>query len=342
MPLPDYNVLPAPLWLITTLHLLMLTLHFLAMNLLVGGLIAVLWGKFTNRWDHPVVKKFVGLFPTAMAATVTLGVAPLLFLQLVYHRQVYSAAIVSGWFWLGVVVAVIVAYYFLYGAAMSQRKGAGNKPVYLLIALISLLYVSFIYSSVFSMAERPALYSRLYAADQSGLIINPEIGDYIFRWLHMIFGAMTVGGFFVGMLGKDNEEAFKVGRGFFLWGMVIASAFGLGYLLSLGEILPKLMRTPAIWALTLSILLSAGSLHFFFTKRFLPAGLMLSVSLLGMVIMRHYVRLLELSDQFDPATIPVKPQWSVFLVFVIFFVIALGLLWYMLKLFFDKKQSASA
>ena len=102
MNLPDYNFIPAPLWLITVLHILTLTLHFVAMNFLVGGVIIVLWGKFTDRWNHPVVKKFISAFPSAMAATVTLGVAPLLFVQLVYHRQVYAASIVSGWpIWVG-------------------------------------------------------------------------------------------------------------------------------------------------------------------------------------------------------------------------------------------------
>ena len=38
-PLPDYQFLPAPLWLITVLHILTLTLHFAAMNFLLGGLI---------------------------------------------------------------------------------------------------------------------------------------------------------------------------------------------------------------------------------------------------------------------------------------------------------------
>jgi hypothetical protein len=342
MQLPDYNFLPAPLWLITVLHLLTLTLHFLAMNFLVGGIIAVLWGKFANRWDHPVVQKFVTLFPTALAATVTLGVAPLLFLQLVFHRQAYAASIVSAWFWLGIIGAVIVAYYLLYAAAMSQMKGKGRRPAYLSVALLCLIYVSFVYSSIFSMAERPALYAKLYAADQSGLVLNPEIGDYLFRWLHMIFGAITVGGFFVGMLGKDNDEAFKVGRGFFLWGMVVTSVFGLGYLLTLGDALPKLMHTPAIYALTFGVLLAAGSLHFFFTKKFLPAFLMVFVSLLGMVITRHYVRLLNLADSFDPGAIPIKTQWSIFMVFLLFFVIAIGVVWYMVRLFFAEDKSPVA
>ena len=138
-----------------------------------------------------------------MAATVTLGVAPLLFLQVVYPRQTYAAAITSGWFWLNVITAVIIAYYALYRASLKgERTGKISLPV-LGLALLGLIYVSLVYSSVFSMAERPGLIHDLYAKDQSGLAWNNAPGDYILRWLHMILGAVTVGGFFVGMLGRN-------------------------------------------------------------------------------------------------------------------------------------------
>lgn len=333
--LPDYQFLPAPLWLITVLHILTLTLHLAAMNFLLGGLIIVLFGKFTDKWNHPVVQQFIKLFPAAMAATVTLGVAPLLFVQLVYPVQIYSAAIVSAWFFLAIVAAVIVAYYFLYASSFA-RKGSSRYPAFMTIALLLLLYVSFTYSNVFSIAERPALAAQLYAGNQSGFQLNPNIGEWIWRWLHMVLGAVTVAGFFVGLLGRKHDEAFNTGKTFFLWGMVGAMIVGLIYLLTLADILKAIMRSPAIWWMTVSIILSLGSLHFFFKKKFLPASLMLFVSLLGMVVLRHYVRLIQLQDHFDPSSWAIKPQWGVFALFLVCFVLAVGLVWYMLKLFFRK------
>lgn len=338
MQLPDYNFLSAPLWLINLLHWITLTLHFAAMNFLVGGLIAILWGKFTDRWNHPVVQKFVTLFPTALAATVSFGVAPLLFLQLVYHRQVYAASIVSAWFWLGIVGAVIVGYYLLYAASMSQKKGKGNRPAYLIGALVCFVYVSLVYSSIFSMAERPDIIASVYAGNQSGWAINPDIHGYGYRWLHMVFGAITVGGFFVGWLGKNHDDAYKVGRAFFLWGTVIAGTFGTFYLISLGEHLRPFMRTPGIWALTLGIILSAGSLHFFFKKKFVGAAAMVFTSLLAMVLTRHYVRLVHLSGSFEPESLAVRPQWSIFVVFVLFFLIAIAVVWYMVRVFVKESK----
>ena len=67
---PVSDFLSAPLWIVTVLHIITLTLHFIAMNFMFGGIIVILWGKFTDRWHNPVVQKFVSLFPASMAATI--------------------------------------------------------------------------------------------------------------------------------------------------------------------------------------------------------------------------------------------------------------------------------
>jgi hypothetical protein len=338
--LPDYHFLSAPLWLVTVLHLLTLTLHFFAMNILVGGAAITLWASARNRWDGTQAVDFSRLFPAATAATVTLGVAPLLFLQLVYPGQVYAAAIVSGWFWLLVIAAVIVAYYAFYRASFSgQRTGRANL-VMLTLAMAGLVYVSLVYSSVFSMAEQPALIRSLYAKDQSGWVWNPAIGSYALRWLHMLLGALTVGGFFVGMTGKDNPKVLATGKAAFAGGMGLAAAAGFAYLLVLMPYLEAIMRSLAIWSLAASILLSLAALHFYFRKSYWIAGVALFLSVFGMVYLRHTVRILRLKETFEPTAWRIAPQWSPFLLFLVCFVVMLAVLVWMFWLFFGAKNQA--
>ena len=334
MNLPDSNILPAPLWLITSLHVITLSLHFVAMNFVLGGILIVLAGRFDRGWDNLAVRRFVALFSSATAATVTLGVAPLLFLQLVYPLQMYPASIVSAWFFLLVIPAVILVYYLLYAASFAAKAGAPARGRYLWPALLGLLYVSLVYSSVFSMAEHPDLIRRLYAQGQEGFRWNPAVGDYAFRWLHMVLGALTVGGFFAGILGMEDTAVFSAGKKVFAYGMAAASVAGLAYLLSLGESLSALMRTPAIWGLTAGIVLSLGSLHLYFKRRFFFAGTALFASLLLMVITRHELRLLRLQGSFDPVSWRVAPQWAAFLIFLVSFAVAVLFVVYMLRLFF--------
>jgi hypothetical protein len=341
MSLPEYNFIPAPLWLVTVLHVLTLTLHFVAMNFVLGGLLVLLFGRIENKWENPTVRNFVRLLPVAMAATVTLGVAPLLFVQLVYAKPVYAASITSAWFWLGIIGAIIVGYYFLYASSFSSHLNAGRLPVFLSLAAITAVYVAFVYSTVFSMVEKPDVYEALYAANQSGLVINTDVGSWIFRWIHMILGALTVGAFFVGVLGRNDEPVFSTSKKYFIGGMIAAMVVGFVYLFTLGDYILAVMRSITIWAVTVGLVLSLLALFSFIKRRFVITGLLLFVSLAAMVIARHSLRTIHLDGRFDPSAIPVSPQWSVFGMFLVFFVIALALVAYMIKaLFSDQGQEA--
>lgn len=329
MQLPDYDFLPAPLWLLTLLHIVTLTLHFLAMNFLLGGVVVVLFGKIEDRWSHPIVRRFVVLFPSVMAATITLGVAPLLFLQLVYPRQVYSAAIASGWFWMMIVVAAMTAYYLFYSASFRVARSR-PKAIQLGIAAVALIYVSLTYSTVFSLVENPELIATVYAADQRGLVMNPQIGSWIFRWGHMLFGALAVGGFFVGLLGRDDEKLFSLGRNIYLGGILLSSLFGLIWLFTLGDALPRFMQSLGVWYLTGAIVLAVVAFLLYAKRAFVVSGLSLFLSMLGMVATRHELRLVQLGDALRiPA---VRPQWDVFAIFLVCFLIAIGLVVWMLRM----------
>lgn len=342
--LPDYDFLPAPLWLITVLHLLTLALHFVAMNFLVGGLVTVLFGRIDERWRNPVVLKLVKLFPTLLAATVTLGVAPLLFVQLTYGGQIYPASIVSGWWWFLVPFVVIVGYYLLYGASFAKEK-TGRSGVWMTVALLCLVYVSVVYSSVFSMAERPDLQKELYAADPSGLAISSNVGGWIFRWLHMLTGAVMVGAFLVAVLGRDDEQVAKAARTFFVVGLVLAAVTGVAYMMSLGDALRPFMRSSGIGLVTVGALLALAAVWTFLKRRLVLTGSLVFVSLATMVIARHVVRLVVLPEAVRPSAVyadKVVPQWGVFGIFLVCFVLALALVGYMLRLFVTDREDTAA
>ena len=170
--------------------------------------------------------------------------------------------------------------------------------------------------------------------------IGGHYDTYLNMPLVMVEESVTVGGFFVGWLGRNDAEAYAVGKRFYIWGMIVASVFGLGYFGTMTELMKPFMKSPAIWWLTASILLSAGSLHLFFKKRFSASGLTLLVSLAGMIMIRHYVRLFRLGEYLPPA--PFKAQWSVIVMFIACLVIAVALLWYMLRIYFAEKMIAGA
>ena len=154
-----------------------------------------------------------------MAATVTFGVAPLLFLQLVFGRLVYSASIVSAWFWLMIVAVVITGYYFLYGAAFAGKERGKRIRTCLTISLFCFIYVSFIYSSVFSMAERPELIKMLYAFVYLAILIS-FINLFTMAWVDSLVRTKEIGIRKINGA-KTHEIITMLNKGFAKW-VVIA------------------------------------------------------------------------------------------------------------------------
>ncbi|HSM14330.1 MAG TPA: hypothetical protein VLA66_09695 [Thermoanaerobaculia bacterium] len=341
---PDYEFLSAPLPVVTALHLITLTLHFAAMGTLFGGLGALLLARVPDRHARPGARRLVRLLPSLMAATVTLGVAPLLFLQLVYHRQAYAAAIASAWLWLAVPAAAMAAYFLLYAGAGRPGDPNGAQPLGAgsWIAFGLLAFVALVYSSVFTLAETPGALAATWSANASGFAINPDFARWVPRWLHMVTGALAVGSFALAAFGRDDEKLFPAARGLYLWSMIAAMLLGVATLAGLGDGIAPYMRSAAVWWMLVSLALALGSLHLLFRKKLVASGALLFVSLFAMVVNRHLARLVALDGALDPSTLPVRPQWGVFALFLLCFVAMLAVGGWMLRLYFSARAETPA
>lgn len=343
---PAYEFLSVPLPVVTVLHLLTLTLHLAAMSAVFGGLGALLLARVPGRLELAGGRRFVRLAPTLMAATVTLGVAPLLFLQLVYHRQVYAAAIASAWYWLAVPAAVVAAYYLLYAQAFragaATAAGAAVATTPLVLAFLLLAFVSMVYSAVFTLAETPRTLAAAWSADPSGLVLDPDLGRWLPRWLHVVAGAVMTGAFALAAFARDDERLSGTARAICGGSFLAAVLLGFGALAGLREALPRYMSSAAILWLLASLLLALGALHFLFRGRLVPAGAALFVSLFAMVVQRHLARDLMLRGALDPAALPVRPQWDVFALFLACFVAMLAVGAWMLRAFFRASATVDA
>ena len=127
IPLADPLPQPAPAWLLWALLQLTFFLHLLAMNVVLGGSILVLHWRASRRKEGAehraeITRVFARALPVAIAAAVTLGVAPLLFVQVLYGRLFLPSSVLMAWWWLAVVPLIILAYYGAYALAFFMRK----------------------------------------------------------------------------------------------------------------------------------------------------------------------------------------------------------------------------
>ena len=81
----DPMPVPAPIWLLKALLWLTFSIHLVFMNLTLGGaLLAAVYAFRGRERDRSVSRSLAKMLPFTMAFTITFGVAPLLFVQVLY------------------------------------------------------------------------------------------------------------------------------------------------------------------------------------------------------------------------------------------------------------------
>lgn len=99
-------------WLV--LYLATWVLHFVLVSHVLVGSGYALVQSLRGRDDDPLAARARDLLPFMLGCGITAGVAPLLFLQLLYQERFYTANLLLGPRWGAVVPALIVGFYALY------------------------------------------------------------------------------------------------------------------------------------------------------------------------------------------------------------------------------------
>ena len=357
IPQPDPLALPAPAWLLWALLLLTIFLHLVPMNLVLGGsIIGAIARVRGRRPDRPHEARLahiaVKAMPVLISVTVTLGVAALLFLQVLYGRLFFTSAVVMGWWWLSVIGLLILTYYAAYLMAMRESSlGAAGTFLAWLIAAVAGL-IALIYSNNMTLMLKPAEMVALYAASGAGTQLNLLDHSLLPRHLHMVLGAIAVSGLAIAVLGvvrgtKDaafGQWAVRYGAFVCTAATVVNIFAGLWWLAALPrDVLLRFMGGDmrAMGELLAGILLTlTGAGHTVLAVTGKRPGVMVSIAagtlLAGIAMMlltRDAVRRFSLDLAGYETVNWVAPQWGPIAIFFVLFVLAIGTVAWMTRAF---------
>jgi hypothetical protein len=340
-PIPSADPLPqpAPSWLLWGLLLATFLLHLVAMNLVMGGSVLGAFAAWrARRGDHPHHRRLVQwlsrVMPIALAATINFGVAPLLFLQVLYGRLFFTSSVLLGWFWFAVIPLILVAYSSTYLLAFKGEKLGAWEGVLRVFTIVNLLAIAFLFSNNMSLMLRPDLFRALYASGVPRL----NIGDPTLwpRFGHMVMGSLAVGSMWVAGYGlwKSRHDlefgnwAMRYGAAWFSSITAVNILFGFWFLFSLpattmARFMGDVPLAASLLALGMFFGLGSMSIMFMAANSPQPAPMVkmgmaaLVLTLLCMVLIRDQVRrgALALSG-YDPVTW-VAPQWGNIAVFAV-------------------------
>ena len=303
LPGPDPLPLPLPPGALKALLTATFALHLLAVNLAVGGGLLLAVHALRGRpEDRDLVRRLAPALPPSLTAAITLGVAPLLFLQLLYGQFFYTATVLTAFPWLALLAFLMGGYVWLYRFAGAGEAGETQAAAGLLASVL-LLAAGFSLVNATTLSLRPDLWAAHAAASPRGLRLNLADATLIPRFLHMGVGFVAVAGLLLAAWGAWAGQAFARRAGLRWFALATATQLLWGGWLLMAQPAPLrelLMDGHSPASLSLWISSGLGALACFMA---LPAGqpgaparsawppvVLGLASTLGMILLRDQLR----------------------------------------------------
>lgn len=345
LPSPDPLGYPLPPILLQILSYFTLTLHFLAMNLAIGSIFIYLYLRVAKRpHDDGLARYLGGILPLSVSYLITLGVPPLLFVQVLYGQMFYTSSILIGFHWILVIPLVVMLYGVFYYQKLSQDPGRPRVLVFSFLAALAMLLVGFFYVNNITLSVSPEKWLEMYQKSPGGHNLNLAEPTLWPRWLLILVPGLAVAGVAImfrgAMLMKRGREEegrhnYSVAVMAAVAGMVLEFLCGVwviaalpegirGYVLS-GGLPTILLGLGVVLAMVGTVLIVLGRNR---AGLLLPVltSVVLFLALTPLVVLRDLVRQEYLKPIFTLADVPVNYQWGMFGLFVAFLVVGLGFL----------------
>lgn len=197
-PAVDPIPLPAPVWLFKLLHIVTLSLHFVAVEMLLGGLLLAVMLSAMRNSDHAQVlsRAMARRLTVVMTYVINLGVPPLLFSQVLYGRALYTSSVLIGLYWISIIGLLTLAYWLLY--QFSARVQAGRSAWWVgLSAWVLAGAIARLLSTNMTLMLRPEVWRQMYSASAAGAYLPTGDPTLTPRWLLMLAGGLFVGGLWI-------------------------------------------------------------------------------------------------------------------------------------------------
>ena len=341
--IPTPDTVPAPWFFFEFLLILTFFAHLIFMNTMLGSaMIALVREMRAQPTDPPPCRDIAAKLPYTIAFAVNFGVAPLLFLQVLYGHFIYTSSILMGVYWLSIIGLLILAYYSAYLYKMASGLPSASRKRTLGTSILLLLITAFLFVNNITLMQTPQSW-EVYFHRPDGTFLNLAEPTLLPRYLHFVVASVATGGLFLAILaffqGKKNPagatKRLSTGMKWFTYATVVEIGTGIPFLFSMPKNVHQLFVGGALLPTLLFIasLVAAGFCLYYGTKeRVWPATVAMAATILFMVLVRDLARQAYLAPYFHPADLQVVPQWSPMYLFLAILVIGVAVIIYMLKL----------
>jgi len=323
-------------------------LHLLFMNTMLGiGIIALVSSVKSKLQDLQTAKEISGKLPYTIAFTVNTGVAPLLFIQVLYGNFIYTSSVLMAVYWLSIFVILLIAYYSAYIYSFKFDTLDSGRTFFIALTVIFMLVIGFFFSNNMTLMLTPDRWTR-YFTNPDGTILNFSEPTLFPRFFHFVAASIAVGGLFLALVFKFKKknsdyrrEKIAAGMRWFNYSTIAQILIGVWFLISLpGDIIFLFFGGNSFATILFfsGIIGTTLALVFGFQEKVWPCTITTLFTIIIMVLIRDLVRRAYLEPYFTISTLKVVPQYSPLILFVVTLVIGLSLVGYMLKLALQNRR----
>ena len=350
--IPSALEIPAPVWFLEFLGGLTLVIHLIFINVVLGGALISLF----DRLRHPDVERLGSVpgsiskkIPTVLAMAITFGVAPLLFVQVLYGHFFYTNSILMGIFWILIIPFLIIAYYSFYYHSVKFDLKRGASIFALSLGVAILLYIAFMFENNVTMMLQPEKWTA-YFNHRNGTTLNWSDPALYPRYIHFLTASLAVASLFIALLWnfrksrgvEGADEKIKTYLRLFGFATMFQIVVGFWFLIALPkDVMMTFMgqNMAATVSLALGILLAMAAIMTAMMNRVWMTVSVTVLTVAVMVINRIFVRNAYFKPYFTSDQLEVVPQYQVMTIFLVIFVIGLGVVAYMVKLWLDSVKN---
>ncbi len=322
--------------------LLTFIIHLLFMNVMLGSSVIALVHHLRGKAEtEPLTVDISRKLPFIVAFTVNFGVAPLLFLQVLYGQFLYTSSVLMAVYWLAVVGLVMLAYVSAYIYDFKYVSLGAPRTVFIAVTAVCLLATAFIYTNNMTLMLNPQVWPE-YFNQPGGTILNLGDPTLIPRYLHFVVASLAVAGLFLALLWQrkatqgepDAQRWVTHGMAWFAYSTMVQVAVGIWFLVALPQHILLLFMGGSV--LHTSVLLVGVSLAVLSVitamrqKVYLTTGLLIT-TVTVMVFQRDLLRDAYLSPYFVISDRVVTHEQLPLILFIGTLVLGLGAIAWMLK-----------
>lgn len=343
--IPTPDPLPAPWWLMNILLVLTFVLHLLLANALVGAGVIAFFRNLGRRkpqaldWGGPGTGRKLTI---VLALTVNLGVAPLLFMQVLYGQFIYVSSVLMAVFWLSIFILVILAYYAIYLYEFKFAALAGARTWIMGLAMVLLLIVGYFFTNSLVIMINPPGWVR-YFGNQGGTVLHVGDPSMLPRYLHFVLSSVALGGLAMSLWGwwrarrhaEDRQELISQGLLWFAVSSLLNLVVGGWYLAALpNAAVAKVVggNPAALYSLVLGAIAGVAAITAGFSRNLWPTLVGALASVVFMALFRDAVRRAYLEPYLDLGRAPVATQTIPLIIFLVVLVVGVIVVARMLKM----------